>query len=781
MPNMKIKTKGNSSPNGKRRVYFTSHPEDFLRYFEKITGDIFKTHDVAIYYTEDMTETFSEAEKDTDLGSFNFFVVPVTFRLLTTDCRAMRCDLAYAKEHHIPILPFMMESGIDEFYAHPENFGERQYLNPFSNDFTEKSYEEKLKGYLESVLISDEMAEKVRAAFDAYIFLSYRKKDRQYANELMRLIHADERYRDIAIWYDEFLTPGESFQANIEKALKKSEVFALLVTPNLLEDNNFVMREEYPAAKAAKKPIVPTEMVKTDKKALSEKFEGIPTPVDGYDAAGVYARLAESLTSIAKRENDNDPMHTYLIGLAYLDGIDVEINRERGLSLVTKAAEARLPVAMKKLYNMYDEGSYVTLNYREALKWIKRLSEYYSEKYGEEHPVTLRSLNRIAYKYSDLGNHQTALKIHEKVYAAECRVLGEEHPDTLNSLSNLALEYGELGEYKTALKIHETVYAASCRILGEEHPDTLTSLSNLASAYSELGDHQKALEMKEKVYAAECRVLGEEHPDTLTSLSNLALEYGEFGDYQKAVVLCESVYSAFCRVFGEDHPNTLTSLSNLASEYSELGHHQKAMEIHQKVYAAECRVLGENHPDTLTSLNNLAFEYGELGDYQKSLELQEQVYAAFCLVLGEEHPNTLSARHNLARGYREFGDHRKAIELLEKLYEAFCRLLGEEHPNTLISLNNLAYEYSQCGDQVKAIKAYEMVCLLRKRSLGEDHPKTLFSLENYAYVCYRFGELAKALAGYEMLYTVYCRREGSESEKAMAIQAAMDEIRAKMT
>ena len=70
--------------------------------------------------------------------------------------------------------------------------------------------------------ISDELAQRIRAAFDAYIFLSYRKKDRRYANELMKLIHKNPECRDIAVWYDEFLPPGDSFKQSIEKILKDS-------------------------------------------------------------------------------------------------------------------------------------------------------------------------------------------------------------------------------------------------------------------------------------------------------------------------------------------------------------------------------------------------------------------------------------------------------------------------------------------------------------------------------------------------------------------------------
>lgn len=44
------KTKGNVSPQGKRRVYFTCHPEDQERFFEKITDEILKNTDCAIWY-----------------------------------------------------------------------------------------------------------------------------------------------------------------------------------------------------------------------------------------------------------------------------------------------------------------------------------------------------------------------------------------------------------------------------------------------------------------------------------------------------------------------------------------------------------------------------------------------------------------------------------------------------------------------------------------------------------------------------------------------------------
>ena len=153
MATFQVAAKNKVNIDKKPRVYFTCHPDDFERYFKKICDDIFKTHDCAIYYTEDMTERIPDDEKEVDLGRNNLFVIPVTFRLLSNPNRAMDEDIPYALRQHIPILPIMMETGIDAFYSKPDKFGELQYLNPYSHDLTEISYEEKLKKHLESVLL----------------------------------------------------------------------------------------------------------------------------------------------------------------------------------------------------------------------------------------------------------------------------------------------------------------------------------------------------------------------------------------------------------------------------------------------------------------------------------------------------------------------------------------------------------------------------------------------------------------------------------------------------
>ena len=155
----------NISPQGKQNVFFACHPEDFDKYFHNTFEDIRKFSNCVVWYNIDE----NDEDINTDLEKMNLFVIPITTKLLTKSCRAMKIDIPYARDRPIPILPLMQEDGLDELFTY--HFGTRQYLAPNAHDETAIPYDEKLEKYLNSVLVGDELAEKVRAAFDTYIFL----------------------------------------------------------------------------------------------------------------------------------------------------------------------------------------------------------------------------------------------------------------------------------------------------------------------------------------------------------------------------------------------------------------------------------------------------------------------------------------------------------------------------------------------------------------------------------------------------------------------------------
>ena len=376
------KTRGNSTPQGKQKVYFCCHPGEFARFFERISDEILAEQNCAIWYPKDV-----ESERDAsfleELEGMRLFVMPVTRELLTTKNPAIDLEFPYAIEHRISVLPLMQESGLEALFN--ERCGNLQFLDPFHRDPTAIPYEEKFKKHLAAVLVGDELAEQVREAFDAYVFLSYRKKDRKHARELMHLIHDHAFCRDIAIWYDEFLTPGTDFNEAIRAAMEKSGMFVFAVTPNLVSEKNYVMTVEYPKAKEAAerdhKPILPAEMVATDREALAAHYPAIPTPTDAHNDGELTEALLRAVERMAKKENDGSHRHNFFIGLAYLSGIDVEVDHARALSLITSAADGGLIEAIDKLVDMYEKGDGVERNFLTAIDWRERKIELLRQRY----------------------------------------------------------------------------------------------------------------------------------------------------------------------------------------------------------------------------------------------------------------------------------------------------------------------------------------------------------------------------------------------------------------
>lgn len=372
-------TRGNKSPQGIPRVYFCCHPQDTDLYLPTIAEQILEISDCAIWY-DTTPEVPTDAVFYESLSQMQLFLVPVTSRFLMQENKGLACEFLYASQNHIPILPLMQEPGLDTLFN--TKCGELQYLDSNNTDTTAISYQDKLKKYLSAVLIGNEIAERIRQTFDAYIFLSYRKKDRKYANQLMRLIHQNPLYEDIAIWYDEFLVPGEGFNEGIFEFLAKSPLFLLTVTPNLLEENNYVLLHEYPTAKNMQKIILPVEMVDTDADELSRKYDSLPPVMNPSDSVRFHRWLEDSIKNISLREHNASAQHRFLIGLAYLSGIDVEVDFKRAHAMIERAAQDDLPEAIKKLVSMYRYGEGIEKDYTKAIIWQRKLIDIYEKDFN---------------------------------------------------------------------------------------------------------------------------------------------------------------------------------------------------------------------------------------------------------------------------------------------------------------------------------------------------------------------------------------------------------------
>ncbi len=684
MERFKFKTRGMRSPQGIPRVFFCCYPKDFDRFFESISDEILAKQNCAVFY-----DSTPDAERDEqfflDLKQMQLFVMPVTSELLYLENSALLELFPFAIENHIPVLPIMQESGLDKVFN--EKCGDLQYLDKTSTDITAISYDEKLEKYLSSVLIGDEMAEKIRNAFDAYVFLSYRKKDRKYAQELMKLIHKNDFCRDIAIWYDEFLTPGENFNDSIKAAFEKSGLFVLAVTPNLVNEVNYVMTTEYPMAREAGKPILPAELVETDKNLLAEKYDGIPDCTDAYNDEMLSYALLESVKNIALKENDKNPEHNFFIGLAYLGGVDVEVDHEKAVELITFAAENNVVEAINKLVEMYRTGLGVERDYLKAIEWQEKKITYFEEIYNADptddnqsdlfwviikcgdYYKELAKLNRAKEKYNKAKSLFDGLKFDDltnnqkRNYAATC-----------NRIGNICKAEGNLSVAKEYYEKGLEISLALAKETG-----TVESKRDLSISYEKLGDI--------------CRAEG-----------NLS---GAKGYYEKGL----EISLALAKETG-----TVESKRDLSISYEKLGNICKAegnlsgaKEYYEK--GLEISLALAKETGTVESKRDLSISYNNLGDIcraEGNLNGAKEYYGKFleiALMLADE-TGTVESKRDLSISYNKLGDICKAEGDLNSAKEYYgkaieIRITLAEETGTVESKRDLSVSYEKLGDICK--------------------------------------------------------------------------------
>ncbi len=731
---LKCKTLADTPAQGKRRVFFTSHPDDFEKYFESITSQILKINNCAIYYkTDNVYENI-----DADLTDINLFVVPITTKLFLEPCRAMEIDVPYALNKPIPILPLMQEDGLDKLFT--EHFKDLQYLSPNSKDETAITYNEKLKKYLTSTLVSDELAEKIRSAFDAYIFLSYRKKDRKYANILMRLIHNHNFCRDIAIWYDEYLVPGEDFNNSIKNALDKSDLFTMVVTPNLINEKNYVQTNEYPAALHHKK-VLPVEMIPTDRIELMQQYPEIPDSVDGQNNIELSNALKNSLTQIVKRENDNDPQHNYLIGLAYLEGIDVEVNYDRALTLIKSAAEAKeniIPEAIEKLSTMYTIGQGVERDYQEATEWQNKLVNYWEDEYkrnpnAENFEKLILGLEKLGNLLFLTQNVEGALNIYNKgiEYCNELKIYREEDKKIIVILQSFYVKLSEIRRIQGDFKQANSFLLKSNSLSKLIEPNTFIELGRILSMKGEEEAAEKLFSKGISAFELVLDNLWNEKIDSFLSeevrnnllvvlLHNLSTSYDllgsiyekHIGDYKSASECYQHSLSYGLRLI--EITQTPISRCNLAYTYEALGSFNmylfnwKDSEIYFKK-ALDLRQNLANETKLIRDKGNLSICYNYLGNirksqsdfegaeffFEKGLSINEQ--------LREENWNNetqhlmFDSYFNLGRLYMTKHNYDRAEQFLRWAI-VIGELLTENEIDNIEILNDLIVAYNSLGE-----------------------------------------------------------------------------------
>ena len=346
---------GSRTLRDKPRVFLLGRREELPLALSRIPDLVLGVSNCVIYF-ERAEEPSGEQEMEDILPRMQILIAAVTRAFLNQEAAYISRAMRIARAHHIPVLPLLLEEVDEEAYARLFDKDHRLMLYG-GYDETAKSLQDKLSSFFEAVLPGDDMRRRVRESFCGYAFFSYRKVDRRYVKPLISTLYRQKAMRRIAVWYDEQLLPGRSFENEILDTLDKSFLFVLQVTPSLLEEENYVRMVEFPEALKRDKLILPIEVSDVDGEELARLYEGMPPVYDVLDGEQVESFLEQAVRECAPGAfSPMTPEEEYLLGLAYLDGIDVIVDRDFALTCLTRAAERGYAPSAEKLCVMYREG-----------------------------------------------------------------------------------------------------------------------------------------------------------------------------------------------------------------------------------------------------------------------------------------------------------------------------------------------------------------------------------------------------------------------------------------
>ena len=255
-------------------------------------------------------------------------------------------------------------------------------------------------------MVNEEEVQRIQDEFSSRIFLSYRKKDREHAQDLMRRIHKVDICRDTDIWYDEYLIPGESFDSNIMSALDESDVFVMSVTSSF-EAGQYVADHEYPYAVRKSKPRIAANMEQFNQPSLDNLeslYPGIHAlMIDPDDTDRLGMTLRQRLIEEAGIDEsvllNDDGEHLYYIALAYKNGIRTEADAGRAADLFRMSADNGCYESYLRLIKMHRIGDGIPRNHEGALSVCEKALSVLMPLEGS----SLRTDNVLASVYEEKG------------------------------------------------------------------------------------------------------------------------------------------------------------------------------------------------------------------------------------------------------------------------------------------------------------------------------------------------------------------------------------------
>lgn len=402
---------------------------------------------------------------------------------------------------------------------------------------------------------------------------------------------------------------------------------------------------------------------------------------------------------------------------------------------------------------------------REALPLAKRAYETRQQLLGEDHYLSLRSLNALALVHTRLADYHRAEALRTRLVRLTRQVYGENHPDYATELHNLASLDDALGAHARAEPLYRQALAIGRAVEGEDSSAYAGTLNNLALNCGKRGDPAQEEFLLRQALAIHKRTVGPRHPKYAAVLGNLAMTYSSRGLLDRAEPLLQEASGILREAGRGKDPLYAWTLRCLANLYKTREEYARAEPLYRQALDIDAAVAGTKSPSYAAALQELAILYLNQRDYARCAPLLEEALATTRAVFGPDHPETADVLQELGWLHDRQGKYAHAEALYRQALEIRGRALGKRDVRYADSLFDLAWLYQETRDFARAEPLYREALAIKKEVLGEHHPK-------YAHLLDEAGGLYAYMGDYDR--ALHLRRRALEIRREISGQKGSD-------
>ena len=344
---------------------------------------------------------------------------------------------------------------------------------------------------------------------------------------------------------------------------------------------------------------------------------------------------------------------------------------------------------------------------------------------------SLENCKEVSDFFYEIGFYPEGIVLAKRVYDSHRMEFGEESPITQKSINGLANLYFQNDQNDEAKEL----YLRLLQLEEEQNApvsDRSTTMNNLGVLYSSEGEMDKAEDMLLRNVKICTENRSDDEEAYIRAVNNLATHYYRDEEYTKSEPLMVQVREGCETMFGVGHPKTISAMNNLGQLYKSQERYEESLALNLKSLNTSRNILGPSHPYTITSLDNTGSIYQYLGQYEKSEEMHLQALEESEKFLGADHSQTMIIVNNLALLYEETGREKEAEMFFLRDLHTSGRVLGLEHPETLMSAYNLAGMYRSQKRYDEAKPLLKRVLDSSEEQLGTEDDRTLDFRYRYA-------------------------------------------------